>query len=167
MDLHTEFRNELHNLEGQECWGVSAGAGSGSRFSLQMGKRILRAKPLKNPTLPEDIQKYNGEFVLFIQNCAWRLDSERMICSSKSPNNNDGPMVQGLRSLTGQRVVTVATSPPGHDLLIRFSGGGALHVLCDCFNEDEDGDNYSLHCPTRVFTIQAKGIVASEARHAT
>src|SRR4051794_4918517 len=122
MDAFTQLVSELQKLQGLECWGVVAGEGTGSHVTLDFGRKIERARPLRNPTLPDSLRHFKGEFGVFIQNCAWRLDINSIVCSSKTPNDNDGAMVRGLPMLIGQHVVTATAVLPGHDLVIEFSG---------------------------------------------
>lgn len=162
MKNESEFLEELHHLNGLECWGVVAGEGTGSRITLDFGKNIPRARPLKNPKLSEMQRQHKGEFGLFVQNCAWRLGSETVICSSKSPNSSDGPMVRGLQSVVGQHVVNVAVTSPGYDLVVHFSGGARLHLFCDCLDQTRDGNNYSFHTLSRSFVICAGSTIITE-----
>ena len=164
MDGFTQLLSELQNLRGLECWGVVAGEGTGSHVTLDFGRKIERARALRNPTLPESLRHFKGEFGVFIQNCAWRLDADRIVCSSKTPNDNQGAMVRGLQMLIGQHVVTATATLPGHDLVIEFSGAHTLRLFCDCFDQERDGDNYSLHSLDRVFTVNAGGGLSLESR---
>jgi hypothetical protein len=164
MNSSTDFSNDLKLLHGLECWGVLAGEGTGSHVTLDFGRKIERARPLRNPTLPDSLRHFKGEFGVFIQNCAWRLETDRIVCSSKTPNDNQGAMVRGLQMLIGQHIVTATAMLPGHDLVIEFSGPHTLRLFCDCFSQENDGDNYSLHTVDRVFTVQAGGVLSLESR---
>lgn len=164
MDIREQFSNSLRRLEGLQCWGVTAGEGSGSHVSLDFGNKIERARPLRNRHLAEAVRKFKGEFGIFVQGCAWRLDAEKMICSSKTPNANDGPMALGLRTLVDQRVVNATPTLSGYDLLIEFSAGATLRLFCDCFDDVSDGDNYSFHTPDWIFVVKAGGILTRESR---
>lgn len=131
---------------------------------LDFGQKIPRARPLKNPTLPEVLRQYKGEFGIFVQNCAWRLDSERTVCTSKSPNAKDGEMARGLQDLIGRRVVSVLVTLPTHDLVIEFSDGIKLSLFCDCFDQERDGSNYSFHSLKNVFVVQAGSHLVRESK---
>lgn len=150
MTTSIDFGDELRRLEGLECWGVAAGEAGGSYVTLHFGQKIERAK----------------EIALSVQNCAWRLDADEMICSSKSPSHNEGPMVRGLRLLVGQRVIGVTMTPPVHDLVVEFSGGSRLRLFCDCFDLEQDGDNYSFHSDRGVSVVRAGGMLVFESRSA-
>jgi hypothetical protein len=164
MNEPIEFIDELRSLQDLECWGIVAGEGTGSRVALDFGQRIPRARPLKNPTLPEIHRQYKGEFGIFVQNCAWRLDSGITVCTSKSPNTSDGEMVRGLQNLVGRRVVSVLVTSPAHDLVIEFSDGIKLSLFCDCFDQERDGNNYSFHSLTNVFVVRAGSHLIQESK---
>lgn len=164
MEISADFLNELQNLKGLECWRVIAGEGTGSRITLSIGRKIERTRPLRNPQLPSDLRQFDSEFVIFVQDCAWRLNADKVICTSKTPNNNDGPMVAGLHSLVGQQIVAVTASAPSYDLVVEFSDSSKLHLFCDCFDSERDGDNYSFHSLHRVFAVGASGALALESR---
>jgi hypothetical protein len=166
LDMTTliDFGDELRRLEALECWGVVAGEGQDARVRLHFGKKKERGRALENPALTDVLRRFEGEFELAVQNCAWRLDGDEMICSSKSPNHNEGSMVRGLRLLVGQRVTRVTMTPPVHDLVVEFSGGSRLRLFCDCFDLEEDGDNYSFHSDRGVSVVRAGGMLVFESR---
>jgi hypothetical protein len=161
---YADFLGELGKLRGVTCWGVVAGEGTGSRATLHFGKKFARVRPLNNPTLSDTLRRFEGEFVLFVQNCAWRLETDKVICSSKSPNDSNGALVEGLRSLVDQRVVSSESATPGYDLLMEFSTGARLRLFSDCFDEERDGDNYSLHSTSQIFTVRAGFALSKEVR---
>jgi hypothetical protein len=160
-----EFAGALMSLKGQECWAVVAGEGTGSHISLDFGKRIERARALRNPRLSEAVRRFTGEYGLFVRNCSWRLTvNAAIICTSRTPNDNDGVMVGGLQSLVGQFVRGAQADGPTYDLIIDFSDGGRLQLFCDCFDQDRDGDNYSFYAPGHVFTLSASCRFVCERR---
>jgi len=164
MNILDDFLNELRKLRDAECWAVAAGEGTGSRITLHCGRKIERGRSLTNPNVSEALRQFKGEFVVFVQDCAWRLNADKVICTSKTPNNNDGPMVAGLHSLVGQQIVAVTASPPVYDLMIEFSGASKLHLFCDCFDQERDGGNYSFHSANQVFVVGAGGVLTLESR---
>jgi hypothetical protein len=164
MKIFNDFLNELHKLTNAECWAVAAGEGTGSRITLQCGRKIERARPLTNPNVSEALRRFKGEYVIFVQDCAWRLESNEVVCTSKSPNNNDGPMVAALRSLEGHRIIAVSATSPAHGLVVEFYGALKLHLFCDCFDEAHDGSNYSFHSPAGVFVSGAGGTLTYQPR---
>lgn len=142
---YAEFEAALQRLIGLDCSNVSAGA-VGSLASLDFGARVPRSKPLPYPnvSLTPDEHKFRGEYVLFLEDCPWRLDgADAVIASWTDSSAPGGPIVSGLRQLVGRPVQAVELSYPGLDLVIRFSGGYTLKVFPDQSDPDA-GDNYSL-----------------------
>ena len=164
MTTSIDFGGELRRLEGLECGGVTVGEGAGSYVTLRFGQKVEGVVAVESTALPEVSRCNEGEFALSLQNCAWRLDADEMICSSKSPNHNEGPMVRGMRLLVGQRVIGVVITPPAHDLVMEFSGGYRLRLFCDCFDLEEDGDNYSFHSDRGISVVRAGGMLVVESK---
>ena len=79
------LQSMVDDLLEQKCWSVIAGEGTGSHVSLQLGaKRLLRI-PNRNQFLSEIERTHEGEFVVFLKMCAWRLDGPNsVICASTS-----------------------------------------------------------------------------------
>jgi hypothetical protein len=161
-----DLGGELRRLEGLECWGVAVGEGSGSHVTLHFGRKKERERALEDASLPEVLRRFEAQFALFVENCAWRLDADEMICSSKSPNHDEGPMRRGLRLLAGQRVIGAAVTAPANDLVVEFSGGYWLRLFCDCFDLEEDGDNYSFHSDRGASVVRAGGMLVVESNRA-
>lgn len=156
------FLNELRRLAGLECWAVIAGAGSGSRVALDFGSKVERDKPLLNPTVADVSRFYKGEFSLFIEDCAWRLEQGgAIICSSKSDNRQGAELLHGVSLIVGNKLLRVAAIAPGWDLVMEFEGGFVLRTFSDCVTQD-DGDNFTLYTPESVVSIGAKGEMRKE-----
>lgn len=162
MDTSIDLPNQVRSLEGLECWGIVAGEGTGSRVVLDFGKKIKRPKPLKNLKVSETARQFKGEYSIFVQDCSWRLSADKLICSSKSQNDNDGEMVSGLNLLAGQRVLRVSIASNTYDLAVEFSEGYTLWLFCDCFDQESDGNNYSFHTTSNVFVVAARGFLREE-----
>ncbi len=132
------------SLIGKRCWSVIAGAGAGSMVSLAFGEKLQRKRPLRNPTLSPEQREFDGEFVLFVKDSAWRVLSEnnKVICTSDDNNESGGPMLSGLNQLIGSYVfsINVANDTGGLDLF--FSDGLCIQLEgVDCINTL---DSYSL-----------------------
>ncbi len=159
-----EFNHALQRLVGELCWSVVAGELTGSMASLDFGKRVPRPQPLRNRHLTRAQWQFEGEFDLFVEGCAWRLQSERnVLCSSMSDNANDGPMVRGLEELTDRRVETVALDFPGYDLRLGFEDGLELLLFCDQADPEGEADNYSFFTPQMAWSVGA-GCVLRKAK---
>lgn len=96
--------------------------GAGSMVSLAFGEKLQRKRPLRNPTLSPEQRKFDGEFVLFVKDSAWRVLSEnnKVICTSDDNNESGGPMLSGLNQLIGSYVfsINVANDNGGLDLFL-------------------------------------------------
>ncbi len=157
------FREVLNKLVGQLCWSVQAG-NIGSLASLQFGNKLPLDKPLPfpNPALTEDEHRYRGEFVLYIEDCPWRLDgTERVLATWLDSNAPDGPMVTYMKSRLGAIVTEVDITYPGLDLFLRFNDNIMLRIFPDQVDPSE-GDNYSLQYNHQTFVIAANSTLYIE-----
>lgn len=136
-------------------------------MTIHFGRKILRERPLKNSTLSEESQHYEGEFVLFIQNCAWRIEHAGEVAgTSKSRNTEGGEMLRALMLLKDATVVSTSISTPGRDVTVEFSTGATLRTFCDCASEDTDGANYTLLFPGGWHSVGEKGKITRDDRPA-
>ena len=159
-----EFVKGINRLIGQECWGFAAGEGTGSSVSLDIGRKVLRKEPLKNPHLTSEQRKYDSEFDLFIQ-CAWRIESKtQVICGAWDDNAEDGVMIKGLQGLVGSTVDSIKVSKPALDLVLNFNNGLALRIFCDQTNQAEMDDNYSVFFPDVVYIVGNRSQLRRENR---
>ena len=160
-DTIEAFRDAIANLIGMECWNVKAGA-IGSMASLHIGAKVPLDKPLPYPNtqLTPDEHKFRGEFVLYIEDCPWRLDgTDAVIASWLDHNDPKGPIVTGLGSLMGSKIVAADVTVPGMDLAISFDTGATLRIFPDQVDPKE-GDNYSLSIKSGdTFVVTAKSHV--------
>lgn len=158
------LRQALRQLVGRNCWGIVAGAGTGSTVALDYGKKVPRKMAIRNPHLTEEQRCFTGEYSVFVT-CSWRLDSSAdVICGWEDGNDEGGPMLRGLRSLVGRSVSDVEVMSPGHDLAIRFESDTWLRVFCDHTSEADDGDNYSFFTRKTVYTVGCRGRIRTEPR---
>ncbi len=162
MEDRDLFLAEVRKLVGTPCWGIVAGAGTGSVVSLDFGKKIAREQPLRNTRVSEAVRHNKGEFHLFVEDCAWRVETDTaVLCGSASDNSNDGEMVTGLRRLEGQIVREVVVSEPALDLTVVFGDGLKLLLFCETLQED-DADNFVFFSPIGTFVVQSFGLVRLE-----
>jgi hypothetical protein len=153
----------LRALVGRPCWSVVAGRGNGSVVAMDLGDKLRRGQPLKNPQLSDEQRQLIGEYWLLAQ-CAWRLDAaDGVVCGSADSNAPGGRKMTGLASLVGATVTAVERRSPGHDLVLWFGADRCLSIFCDA-TEASDHDNYSLAVPGEVFGIQAGGAITREER---
>ncbi|NGZ87199.1 hypothetical protein [Duganella aceris] len=138
MHLDESFLQEISNLDGEECWGVTGGSGTGSVISLDIGKKTARAKPVRNAHLTELVRCYESAYSLLLY-CPWRMESKSKVLSgSHMSNENDGPMVRGLEFIRGKKIETVTCARPAFDLRIEFEGELSLVIHCSLIGMDAD-----------------------------
>jgi len=163
-NVKNAFKADLARLTGQVCWGFIAGAGTGSALNLNLGGRVPRKVPARNPHLTEEQRMFDGELGLFVE-CVWRLDSaSEVVCGAWDDNSAGGPMLEGLRLLVGQVVASVETEGPAFDLRVGFGNSLTLRVFSDAVNRAEARDNYSLVVPGATYTVGTRGSLRREPR---
>ena len=168
IDLFFVMEDAVKELLSKECWATVAGEGVGSTFSVKLGKKIARSRPIKNRFLSEDARLYDAEYSLYVQFASWRLDDSRsVICTSTDSNHNDGVMVQGLSKLIGCTVSRVLLTKPGCDLVLDFDRGYRLTVFCCWSNELEPATNYDFFTPHQAFSVESRSEIAMEPRNLT
>jgi hypothetical protein len=144
--MHHHVAEELGklvaSLKGLECWYVSCGGAAASTFQLALGKKLRRARPLKNTAHPEEFRQFEGEAGLYVW-CAWRLDGVDSPLTSWDDTQES--MQAGLTKLTGARISAVVSIPPAWDLNIEFSNALCLRIFCDHVPGDPSFDgNWDL-----------------------
>jgi hypothetical protein len=136
--------NKLHNLVGQICWRVVGGNGSGSMVTLHCGEKI----PIVSSP-PEAKKKLKfadkGEYCIFIQGCAWRLDhSKKMICTWRE---NEETIAVRMKYLEGLRIIGIDILNEANDLRIQFEEEYVLTLFCDQLGGSDAMNNYSIRFP--------------------
>jgi hypothetical protein len=86
-----------------------------------------------------------------------------MICSSKTPNAAGGAMAQGFAALVGGSVTSVECAHSTFDLVLSLSNHRKISLFCDCFDQAQDGSNWSLFTPSGVFVVHAMTQLVLEA----
>lgn len=160
---HQEFIDIITGLTGLPCWNVYAGS-VGSLISLHLGEKIPLTKPLPypNPQLTPDEHKLRGEYILYIEDCPWRLDSpDEVVATWTDSNASDGPIVMGMKACIGAQVTHVNIIRPGLDLTLHFSNDLVLRVFPDQ-SDPEEGDNYSLSLADRTYIVAARSYLYVE-----
>jgi hypothetical protein len=145
-DIINQFINVIESLKGKPCWSVQV-SGVGSLANLHFGAKIPREQALTHPDFKIGVEERmnQGEIVLYLEECPWRVDSpSAVLCSWMDENRTGGRLVEGLMQLKGLDVVDVQVIQPAFDLIITFAGGLVLRVFPDQANADE-GDNYAVN----------------------
>ena len=161
MKLTEFFLNELQNLVGLECWGITGGEGTGSIITIDVGEKILRGKPLQNSHLSPLVKKYNSSFG-FMLHSPWRIYSKEVtISGSHMTNERNGKMITGLDSLLKKTITKVECTKPAFDLTIEFSSNIKLVVYCANIDMPYT-ECYTFHSPKGWFEVVYDGKLSFE-----
>jgi hypothetical protein len=152
-----ELSGALRALTGAPCWSALAGRGAGGTLVLDLGGKLRRVQPLKNPQLTDEQRMYTGELWLLVR-CAWRLESaEGVVCSRRQGTS-------GVDELLGRAVTHVEVRGPARDALLWFGDDRRLTVFCDRATGDDDC--YAVALPGTIVEVGAGGAIRREARFA-
>lgn len=147
-DIINQLISVIEGLRGKPCWSVQI-SGVGSLANLHFGAKVPRQKEqiMTHPDFKIDVDERvnQGEVVLYLEECPWRVDSaSAVLCSWMDENKAGGRLVEGLSQLKGLSVIDAQVIQPALDLIITFEGGLVLRVFPDQSNPDE-GDNYAVN----------------------
>src|SRR5690606_21991872 len=106
---------------------------------------------------------HQGEVVVYLEECPWRIDSaEAVICTWMDENAPNQRLHDGLMMLKDRRVLDAEVILPAYDLIITFEGGLILRVFPDQVNAEE-GDNYAINTSNgKTFIIAANSTLYIE-----
>jgi len=139
-------------LLSKPCWGIAAGAGTGTNFTMHFGKKVRRAVRVDNSSLNPDLQKNEGEMILFVE-CDWVVRSRgRMLFDSKKISRDDR-MVNALKSLIGQKVDSFAGLVPLNSMTIIFHNRATLSMRTSRPDPIDPHDNLTLFVGDRSYTV--------------
>jgi len=151
---------QVGQLVGRPCWAVVGGPGNGSTLTIHLGERIPRKRSLSSGNAPSDIHLFQGQYCIFIEGCAWRMqDGESIIGGWSESEEEIGKVAQ---KLVGSIITKVTSQTNAFDLLIEFSNRYRLDLFCDRTLLD-DLSNYSIRFPEGWFVVNPRGIVKFEA----
>lgn len=156
-DIQKAFEAIIARLAGMPCWSVQV-SGVGSLVNLHFGGKIKRDAVMDQPDfkLSVDERVYQGEVVLYLEECPWRLDgADAVICSWMDDSTPGGALAEGIMQLRDDRVLEAQTTRPGYDLTLRFESGRTLRVFPDQVDPDE-GDNYAVTADGRTYVLAAR-----------
>jgi hypothetical protein len=159
----TEFEAVVRRMSGLPCWSVQI-SGVGSLANLHFGWKIRRDDPMLHPDfkVSDEERFFQGEIVLYIEDCPWRLDGrEAVLASWLDSSEPNGAIDTEMKALMGQTVERAEVSRPGLDLTIYFDGGSVLQIFPDQVDA-EQGDNYALKTLQTTFIVAARSILYTE-----
>lgn len=140
-------------LLSQPCWGIAAGAGTGSIVSLHFGRKLPRVRPVDNPALDPVLRTHQGEAILFIE-CRWIIVSnEKVRFDSERDQSANGTMNRALHRLLGTFVRYLRVSMPIDEVSIEFDNGDVLTLHTDRPEADDPHDNFTLSYGDSSFII--------------
>lgn len=152
-----ELGAALRALIGAPCWSALAGRGAGGTLVLDLGGKLRRVQPLKNPQLTDEQRMYTGELWLLVR-CAWRLEStDGVVCSRRHGTG-------GIGELIGRAVTRFEVRGPAHDAVLWFGDDRRLNVFCDRGTGDDDC--YAVALPGTIVEVGPGGAIRREARFA-
>lgn len=156
------LETELSKLIDLDCWGIIAGAGTGSMITLDFGEHIRFDPPLRNQRISSELRNFHGEYSIFVEGCAWRLEKEEVIvCGSRDDEEFLG--VELERSLVGSKLTSAKLSNWAFDLDLSFHGGYVLRLFCDQTSTSDGLNNYSVRSPSGWITVGPKSKLVMEA----
>jgi hypothetical protein len=158
--LIRRFKKRLTQLIGAKCLGVIAGTGSGSMMTVELGKPVKRGGPVKNEYLSDLLRNYRGEYCVFAQGCAWRLDrKQKVVCGW---HEEEAVIRRSMSALAGRRLVAIEICNPALDLNLFFSGGYVLRLFCD--QTMSESDNYAIRFPDCWYSVGPRSELAMSQR---
>ena|SRR5205809_325448 len=125
--------NILSAAVGKPCWHVSVGGCTLPTFSLAIGGKVARERPLENRQQPAVFRQFEPEVAFYVW-CAWRLEQGTSILTTS--DGTDTEIVRGLKHLVGQRLTAIEVTPPAWDLTLGFANDLRLKVFCDHAGKD-------------------------------
>ncbi|MFW5691579.1 MAG: hypothetical protein ACOCXZ_03665 [Chloroflexota bacterium] len=145
-DVNAQFTGVIARLTGMLCWSVQV-SGVGSLANLHFGDKVRRDQVMAHPDFKVEVDErvYQGQIVLYLEECPWRLDGpDAVICSWMDDSSANGQLTAGLNHLRDRRVTAAHVQQPAFDLEIHFEGGYVLRVFPDQA-DPEEGDNYAVN----------------------
>lgn len=156
----------LLQLRGKTAWDINTETGVyESVIRLDLGWRRKVGAPATDTFRQRD--RYEGEFVLFIE-CAWRFELDgTIVCGSRSDEDLEGEVSRGIRRLLRWPITDVTVDSESLDLALTFgSENGRLVVFCDAVDPDDETDNYSVTVDDATLVVGPKSEVRRVPRMA-
>jgi hypothetical protein len=161
--IANEFEAAAHRMSGLPCWSVQI-SGVGSLVNLHFGEKVRRDEPMLHPDfrVSDEERFFQGEIVLYIEDCPWRLDGREAVLASWLDSSEAGGAIDTeMKALMGQTVERSEVSRPGLDLTIYFDGGSILRIFPDQVDA-EQGDNYALTTAETTYIVAARSTLYTE-----
>lgn len=132
-------------------------------MTIEIGNPIKRDGPIKNENVSEMLRNFHGEYCVFVEGCAWRLDdNETMICGW---GEEPGKIREKICILAGCKLTGIEVSSWAFDLNLSFDHRYTLRLFCD--RTEGTLDNYSIRFPSGWYAVQPGGKLAAEPHKIT
>src|SRR6266403_1076814 len=113
---------------GKACWHVTVGDPTLPDFSLALGEKLKRAKPLQNLQQPKLFRNNEGEVSIFVRT-AWRLEQRNTVLAGS--DDKLAEIKTGLNHILRRKLVGAIITEPAWDLSLEFSNGLRLKIFCE------------------------------------
>lgn len=161
--LAQELVLNLREIEGKSCWGIAAGANTGSVLNLHFGAKLPRRRPIPNPKLCPDLRRYDGELSILVD-CAWRIETpKRVLCGWLECDGRVNPLEIGVEKLVHRVVTGTECHLPSCDLAFSFDNGMTLRLFCD--RTVRESTNFSLFGLRYCYTVSTNSSISRQRRH--
>lgn len=144
------------------AWGVRSLVGKPLLFHisdpisgvmLELGERVLLARPIDNPRLSAEQREFEGDSSVFIT-CTWWLDAPDGVILSRGELDDRAWWDTQLDILVGHTVVQVATTADRLQLQIQFDNN--VWIVADLVRSQEHQD-YAIRRGREYWTVSADG----------
>lgn len=160
--MRSSLETALSKMTDLACWGVIAGADTGSMITFDFGEHIRIDPPLRNQRISSELRNFHGEYSIFVEGCAWRLEkAEVIVCGSRDNEELIGTELE--HSLVGAKLINAKLCNWALDLDLSFYGGYLLRLFCDQTSVPGGLNNYSVRSPVGWITVGPKSKLAASS----
>ena len=128
-------------------------------MTLELGGRVQRDAPVKNDNISDELRRFGGEYCVFVEGCAWRLEDDKTIVCGWG--EKESAIREKIRRLVGCKLTKAELSNWALDLTLSFDDRYLLRLFCD--RTAGTLDNYSIRFPSEWYSVQSQSKLAREA----
>jgi len=119
-------------------------------FTIELGGKVRRDARVKNDNISEELRLFCGEYCIFVEGCAWRLEhGEAIVCAW---GEEEKIIREKLRLLEGRVLTKVKITNWALDLDLSFDQSFVLRLFCE--QTSATLDNYSIRFPSSWYSVQ-------------
>ena len=127
-------------------------------MTIELGGPIERGGSVKNNYISETLRNFRGEYCIFVEGCAWRLDQNgTVVCGW---HEDEKIIREKIQVLAKRKLSKAELTSSTFDLNLFFDGGYVLRLFCDLTQGDMD--NYSVRFPSGWYSIQPSSKLTRE-----